>query len=376
MSEHGDEGQVPEAPGSEAASGLPPRPTLRESLRRGLFVRLPTEGESGEGLPGPEQPAEAYGDPAQADQYGEVVAEEYEGWRQLPDGSWEQVDAEANSYAEGYDPTPTQTYPEVDAGANFASVAGGEPFFQQETSDESAWSYADNEEAAAAPEAEAVVYEEVAVEPAPEELVSEAEVAPEPAPEELVSEAEVAPEPAPEELVSEAEVAPEPIPVPEPPAVEPAPEEVAAEAEATPEPVAVAQAPEESIPEAETVVAPEPAPARSQDPAQRPDDPVASTGLYISVDAELLEGDMPVYGENENVPPMFEGSGLGEPLFIEFGDLSRMLTGLRRLLPTGTRLTYNYDYERAWVRTSADIDLPSFAERVQTLVSEDEKAAK
>jgi hypothetical protein len=84
---------------------------------------------------------------------------------------------------------------------------------------------------------------------------------------------------------------------------------------------------------------------------------------------------MPVYGESENVPPRFAGSGLGEPFFIEFADLARTLTGLRRLLPKGTRLTYNYDYERAWVRTSGDIDLASFAERIDTPAAESEKAS-
>ena len=325
MSEQGEEGQAPGAPGSGAAGGLPPRPTVRESLRRGLFVRLPTEGETGEGLPGSEQPAETYSDPAQAGQYGEVPAEEYEGWRQLPDGSWEQVNADAHSYAEGYDPTPAEPYPEIDAGANFASVAGGEPFFQPETGEENAWSFAGGQEAAITPEAEIVEYEQVA---------------------------------------AEVEVA-----EPEPAAVEQAYEEVAPGVEAEPEPVAVEQAYEEVAPEAEAE--PEPVAERTQARPPLPDDPVAATGLYIPADVELLEGDMLVYGENENVPPLFEGSGLGEPLFIEFGDLPRMLVGLRRLLPTGTRLTYNYDYERAWVRSSAEVDLPSFAERARTLVWED-----
>ena len=311
MSEQGEEGQAPGAPGSGAAGGLPPRPTVRESLRRGLFVRLPTEGETGEGLPGSEQPAETYSDPAQAGQYGEVPAEEYEGWRQLPDGSWEQVNADAHSYAEGYDPTPAEPYPEIDAGANFASVAGGEPFFQPETGEENAWSFAGGQEAAITPEAEIVEYEQVAAEEMPAAEVEVAE--------------------------------------PEPAAVEQAYEAVAPDAEAEPGPVA----------------------ERTQARPPLPDDPVAATGLYIPADVELLEGDMLVYGENEKVPPLFEGSGLGEPLFIEFGDLPRMLVGLRRLLPTGTRLTYNYDYERAWVRSSAEVDLPSFAERARTLVWED-----
>jgi hypothetical protein len=297
---------------------------VRESLRRGLFVRLPTEGESGEGLPGSEQPAEAY---------GEVPAEEYEGWRQLPDGSWEQVNAEAHSYAEGYDPTPAEAYPAIDPGANFASVAGGEPFFQPETGKENAWSFAGAQEAAISPEAEVVEYEQVAAEEVPAAEVEFAE--------------------------------------PEPAAVEQAYEEVAPEAVAAPmaapEPVV-----EEVIPEA--AAAPVAAPAQARPPL--PEDPVASTGLYIPAGVELLEGDMPVYGESEKVPPMFEGSGLGEPLFIEFGDLARMLVGLRRLLPAGTRLTYNYDHERAWVRTSAEIDLPSFGERARTLILEDEGASK
>jgi hypothetical protein len=310
---------------------------VRESLRRGLFVRLPTEGESGEGLPGSEQPAEAYGDPAQAGQYGEVPAEEYEGWRQLPDGSWEQLNAE------GYDPTPVEPYPEIDAGANFASVAGGEPFFQPETGEENAWSFAGGQEAAITPEAEIVEYEQVAVE--------EAEVEPEPATVERAY----------EEVAPEAEVEPEPATVEQ--AYRQAYEEVAPEAEVESEPM-VEQAYEEVAPEAEV----EPIVERGQARPPLADDPVATTGLYIPADVELLEGDMLVYGENEKVPPMFEGSGLGEPLFIGFGDLPQMLVGLRRLLPTGTRLTYNYDYERAWVRSSAEVDLPSFAERVRTLV--------
>ena len=52
-----------------------------------------------------------------------------------------------------------------------------------------------------------------------------------------------------------------------------------------------------------------------------------------------------------------------------------MLVGLRQMLPKGTRLTYNYDHERAWVRTSADIDLPSFAERIEALAAEGKEAS-
>ena len=313
MSEQGEEGQTPGAPGSEAGGGLPPRPTVRESLRRGLFVRLPTEGESGEGLPGSEQPAEVYDSPEQVDQYGEVPAEEYPGWRQLPDGSWEEVSAEAHTYAEGYDPTPAEAYPEIDAGASIAPVAESEPLSQPGTSEESAWSFTTSQEAAVTPEAGIVEHEQVAPEEVPAAGVEVAE----------------------------------------------------------PEPATVEQTPAAVAPEA----APAPSIERAQTRPAMPEDPVAASGLYIPAGVELLEGDMPVYGEKENVPPLFAGSGLGEPLFVEFGDLARMLIGLRRLLPTGTRLTYNYDYERAWVRASAEVDLPSFAERVRTLASEDEGAS-
>jgi hypothetical protein len=288
MTEQGEEGKAPQAPG-----GPPPRPTVRENLRRGLFVRLPTEGESSEGVGGAEQPAEGY------EQYGEVPAEEYEGWRQTADGGWEPVNAEAYSYSEGYDPTPAEAYPEIDDSANYASVAGGEPFHAE---DEEGWSFAGGQAPAA--EAEVVEYQETYAE---EAAVAEVEV--------------TEPEPAPVEEAPPAEAAPQPATV-----------------QATP---------------------------------RMPEDPVAAAGVYIPADVELLEGDMPVYGEKENVPPIFVGEGLGEPLFVEFGDLAKMLLGLRRLLPKGTRLTYNYDYERAWVRASAEVDLPSFAERVRTIVWEE-----
>jgi hypothetical protein len=169
--------------------------------------------------------------------------------------------------------------------------------------------------------------------------------------------AEVAPEPTlnavPEEV---AEVAPEP-------------------AEVEPEPVAEIAPVAEPVPEAATEPVTETPPEATDEAAPAAEDSVAGTGLYIPSDVELLEGDMPLYGEKENVPPRFAGSGLGEPFFIEFADLARTLTGLRRLLPKGTRLTYNYDYERAWVRTSADIDLPSFAERIEAPAAEGEKAS-
>ena len=310
---------------------MPPRPTVRESFRRGLFVRLPTEGEAEEGLAGAEQGQ------GLADQYPEQVADPYPGWRQAADGSWEAVSPEAIAYAESAEPAAPAASPEIDQSANFASVAGGEPFIHEETSAEApAWTFAPEKEVPPAAE-EAVV----PVTPQLPEIVSG--VMPEAAPE---AAAEVAPEPV-------AEVAPEP-------AAEVAP---VTEAAAEVVPVTEAAPSAESVPEATAEPAAEAA-------AQVTEDPVAGTGLYIPSDVELLEGDMPVYGEKENVPPRFAGSGLGEPFFIEFGDLARTLTGLRCLLPKGTRLTYNYDYERAWVRTSADIDLPSFAERIETPAAE------
>jgi len=310
---------------------MPPRPTVRESFRRGLFVRLPTEGEAEEGLAGAEQGQ------GLADQYPEQVADPYPGWRQAADGSWEAVSPEAIAYAESAEPAAPAASPEIDQSANFASVAGGEPFIHEETSAEApAWTFAPEKEVPPAAE-EAVV----PVTPQLPEIVSGVmpEAAPEPA-------AEVAPEPV-------AEVAPEP-------AAEVAP---VTEAAAEVAPVTEAAPSAEPVPEAAAGPVAEAA-------APVTEDPVAGTGLYIPSDVELLEGDMPVYGEKENVPPRFAGSGLGEPFFIEFGDLARTLTGLRRLLPKGTRLTYNYDYERAWVRTSADIDLPSFAERIETPAAE------
>ena len=105
------------------------------------------------------------------------------------------------------------------------------------------------------------------------------------------------------------------------------------------------------------------------------DDPIAGADFYIPSDVELLEGDMPLYSEKENVPPRFAGQGLGEPIFVDFDDLPQTLVGLRRLLPKGTRLTYNFDHERAWIRSSADVDLPSFAERVDATADEGETAS-
>ncbi len=342
MSDQGAEGQVPEPPGLEGRGEMPPRPTVRESFRRGLFVRLPTEDDA-EGVAGSEQGQGI------ADQYPEQVADPYPGWRQAADGSWEAVSPEAIAYVESTEPAaPEPAYPEIDQSANFASVAGGEPFIHDEAAaDAPAWTFAPEQDFSQVAE-EAVV----PVTPQLPEIV--AGVMPEVAPEPV---AEVAPEPAldaaPEQV---AEVAPEP-------------------AEVAPEPVAEIAPVVEPVPEAAPEPVAETPPEATDEASPAAEDSVAGAGLYIPSDVELLEGDMPLYGEKENVPPRFAGSGLGEPFFIEFADLARTLTGLRRLLPKGTRLTYNYDYERAWVRTSADIDLPSFAERIETPAAEGETAS-
>ena len=125
MSDQGDEGQVPEPPGLEGRGELPPRPTVRESFRRGLFVRLPSEGEAGEGVAGAEQPDEEQSGEGIADQYPEQVADPYPGWRQAADGSWEAVGPKAYEYTESAEAASAAPYPEPDQSADFASVAGG-----------------------------------------------------------------------------------------------------------------------------------------------------------------------------------------------------------------------------------------------------------
>jgi hypothetical protein len=335
MSDQGDEGQVPEPPGLEGRGELPPRPTVRESFRRGLFVRLPSEGEAGEGVAGAEQPDEEQSGEGIADQYPEQVADPYPGWRQAADGSWEAVGPEAYEYTESAEAAPAAPYPEPDQSADFASVAGGEPFIHEEPSAEvPSWTFTPEQEVPQTVE-EAVV----PVTPQSPEIVAGG--MPEAAPE-VAAEA-VAEAPAPE-----LSVAPEAT-------AEVAAEVVPAEAAAI-ESVAVPEAAAEAVP-ATSVAA---------------EDPVAATGLYIPADVELLEGDMPLYSEKENVPPRFAGSGLGEPCFIEFAELGKTLAGLRRLLPKGTRLTYNYDFERAWIRSSEGIDLPSFVERIDAPAAEGE----
>jgi hypothetical protein len=117
--------------------------------------------------------------------------------------------------------------------------------------------------------------------------------------------------------------------------------------------------------------------AEKPKPAQAPsllEDPVAAAGLYIPGDIERFEGDMPLFGDAEVMGPLWLGDGLGEPLFVDFNDLPQMLAGLRQLLPKGTRLTYNYDHERAWVRSLKEIDLAAYAESVRTLMWEHEGA--
>jgi len=354
MSDQGGEGQVPEPPGLEGRGEIPSRPTVRESFRRGLFVRRPTEDDA-EGVAGSGQGQGI------ADQYPEQVADPYPGWRQAADGSWEAVSPEAIAYVESTEPAaPEPAYPEIDQSANFASVAGGEPFSHDEAAaDAPAWTFAPEQDFSQV--AEGAV---VPVTPQQPEIVTG--VMPEAPPEPV---AEVAPEPAldavPEEV---AEVAPEPAELEPEPVAEIAPV-------AEPVPVAEIAPVAEPVPEAAVELVTETPPEATDEAAPAAEDSVAGTGLYIPSDVELLEGDMPLYGEKENVPPRFAGSGLGEPFFIEFADLARTLTGLRRLLPKGTRLTYNYDYERAWVRTSAEIDLPSFAERIEAPAAEGEKAS-
>lgn len=335
MSDQGDEGQVPEPPGLEGRGELPPRPTVRESFRRGLFVRLPSEGEAGEGVAGAEQPDEEQSGEGIADQYPEQVADPYPGWRQAADGSWEAVGPEAYEYTESAEAAPAAPYPEPDQSADFASVAGGEPFIHEEPSAEvPSWTFTPEQEVPQTVE-EAVV----PVTPQSPEIVAGG--MPEAAPE-VAAEA-VAEAPAPE------------LPVAPEATAEVAAEVVPAEAAAI-ESVVVPEAAAEAVP-AISVAA---------------EDPVAATGLYIPADVELLEGDMPLYSEKENVPPRFAGSGLGEPCFIEFAELGKTLAGLRRLLPKGTRLTYNYDFERAWIRSSEGIDLPSFVERIDAPAAEGE----
>ncbi len=359
MSDQGDEGQVPAPPGLEGKGELPPRPTVRESFRRGLFVRLPTEGETNEGGPEqntPERPVEdaSYPDQARVEQYPEQVADPYPGWRQAPDGSWEAVSPEAQSYAEGYEPPAPETYPEIDQSANVASVAAGEPLTRQETDTEATSPFTFRQPATETAGGVSAGSEEApfaAIPPPPE------------ATPEVASGTEVVPDATPQ-VVATPEVATESLPTPEPaptaamefvPVVEPAPE-IAPVAEVTPE---VAAPGTELVPEATP-------------PAE---DPVAGAELYIPSDVELLEGDMPLYGDKEKVPPRFAGEGLGEPIFVEFEHLPQTLVGLRRLLPKGTRLTYNFDHERAWVRSSVDVDLLSFAERVEALAAEGEEAS-
>jgi hypothetical protein len=361
MSDQGEEGQVPEPPGLEGRGELPPRPTVRESFRRGLFVRLPTEDDAGEALPAPEQgapeqPVEEtdYSGQTHAEQYPEQVADPYPGWRQAADGSWEAVTPEAQDYSQAYEPAAPEAYPEIDESANFASVAGGEPFVHEETGAEEA----PLTETPPLPEKAPPFIPAAEVAP---EVVPVAGAAPEVEPDVVpVPEMPEPPEAAPE-YAPAAEVEPE---VAEPLVpVTPQPLDASAEVSA---PVAAEFEPDVAEPVA-AEVAPEATPAT--------EDPVAGADLYIPSDVELLEGDMPLYGESENVPPRFAGQGLGEPIFVEFEDLPQTLVGLRRLLPKGTRLTYNFDHERAWVRSSADVDLPSFAERIDASAAEGEAAS-
>lgn len=372
MSDQGEEGQAPEIPGLEGKGELPPRPTVRESFRRGLFVRLPTEDETSEGLfepeqETPEQPAEdaSYPDQTRVELYPEQVADPYPGWRQAADGSWEAVSPEASSYAEGYEPAASETYPEIDQSADSTSVAAGEPTTGEETGPEAASPFTFHQPAAETAAGASAGSEEAplaAMSPPPE---AAPEVTPTP---EYAPAAEVVPEVA-SEAAPLVPVTPQPLeaaaevtaPVAAEFAPEVAPEVATPVAEMPPMPEAAAEV---AAPGAELV--PEATPAT--------EDPVAGADLYIPSDVELLEGDMPLYSDKDKVPPRFAGQGLGEPIFVEFENLPHTLVGLRRLLPKGTRLTYNFDHERAWIRSSADVDLPSFAERVEEPAAEGEEA--
>ena len=342
---------------------------MRESLRRGLFVRLPTENEAGEEPPAaeqgaPEQPAAEteYSGETIAEQYPEQVADPYPGWRQAADGSWEAVSPEAQDYSQAYEPAAPEAYPEIDQSANFASVAGGEPFIHEETGSEET------------PSAEIPPLPEQAPDfiPAAEAELEAAPVPEMPQPPEEATEYAPAAE---AEPVVEAEL--EAAPVPEMPQPPEEATEYAPAAEAEPVVPVLPQLPEAAA-EVSAPVAAEFAPKATpvaSGTTQVTDDPIAGADFYIPSDVELLEGDMPLYSEKENVPPRFAGQGLGEPIFVDFDDLPQTLVGLRRLLPKGTRLTYNFDHERAWIRSSADVDLPSFAERVDATADEGETAS-
>jgi hypothetical protein len=359
MSEY-DEGQAPPQPGppQEGGGGAPPRPTVRESFRRGIFVRLPTERESSEGLPGPGE-----GEPA------EPVAEEAAAYEQAVEPAYD----EQSAYGQAPEQAPADDYyaeqpaeEQWAGGEEVASEGYAEGYGSAEAPAEGGWEAADTEQAWAPVPEEALPpvegagygeqdYPSLGEAAAPEqdfaeEIAAEAEQEAVPADAPAWTFASRPEEAAPEQEVSEPPAAEQP-PMAEPEAAAPEPEPVAAEA-----PPAA------------------PAPAAAGRPPGL-EDPIAAAGIYIPADAELLEGDMPLYGDNERVDSIFKGEGLGEPLFVEFSDLARMLIGLRRLLPARTRLTYNYDYERAWIRSSADIDLASYAESVRTLIWEGEEAA-
>jgi hypothetical protein len=47
----------------------------------------------------------------------------------------------------------------------------------------------------------------------------------------------------------------------------------------------------------------------------------------------------------------------GEPVYVPYKDLQHILRRLGPLLPDGAPLSFNHDYERAWFRSGADINL-------------------
>jgi len=377
MSEHSDEGQAPvtppepEVPAPAPVGGIePPRPTVRDRFRRGFFVRLPTDRDLDEGTPGvtTEPPAEEmsadsqYVTQGQPEPTGDTEPSWVEGETGYDAASGELAPAQAETAWEAvptdevWAPAPEQSMPAIEyaetdvlaaqslAEAGAAPEAYEAPVEEQTSVEaETGYGYPQDEQAGYTTD-EQVVYQEDA------QVYYEQQAAPEmPQPEPVYEEIYESPA----EPVVEAEFPAEPT------TYEPAEAPLAYE----PEPVAV-------VPETSA------APEVEVEAAQPLDDPIAASGLYIPGDVEYLEGDMPAYGDNEKVASIFKGEGLGEPLFVDFGDLARMISGLRKILPAGTRLTYNFDYQRAWIRATGTVDLPAYAESVRALMWEGEQTAQ
>jgi hypothetical protein len=358
-------------------------------------VRLPTDRDLGEGTPGvtseppageipansqyvaPEQP-EATGDAEPDWVEGEPVYEAAAG-ALAPDQAetaWEAVPTD-----EVWAPAPEQSIPaleyaEADVQPLVEEGAAPEAYdappenqvgYGYPVEAETGYGYPQDEQAGYTTD-EQVVYQEDA------QVYYEQQAAPEtPQPEPVYEEVYESPA----EPVVEAEFPAEPTtyePAEAPLAYEPEPVAVVPEASAeVADQDAWTFAQQQEAAAAEQASA---APEAEVGAAQPLDDPIAASGLYIPGDVEYLEGDMPTYGDNEKVASIFKGEGLGEPLFVDFGDLARMITGLRKILPAGTRLTYNFDYQRAWIRATGSVDLPAYAESVRALMWEGEQTAQ